>query len=118
MASEGQGYLCLRHDMMMMMMKPIDRTQSGATTPNQSGPGTDSNEEVLCIPQCSSINGNSPSDCLLPYPGHSLTTGVVLRLRRDGIVVFYSPSKLSRECSEKLGHLRIVIIFVCLTEDS
>ena len=35
---------------------PIDRTLSGATTLGQSGPGSDGNEGVLCIPQSSSIN--------------------------------------------------------------
>ena len=28
----------------------MDRALSGATTPGQSGPGSDGNEEVLCIP--------------------------------------------------------------------
>ena len=36
----------------------------------QSGPGSDSNKEVLHIPQSSSITGISPSDCLVSYPGH------------------------------------------------
>ena len=44
----------------------------GATTPGQSGPGSDSNKEVLHIPQNSSITGTSPSDCLVSYLGHSL----------------------------------------------
>ena len=43
----------------------IDRTLSGATTPSQSGPGSDGNEGVLCIPQSSSITGASPSDSLV-----------------------------------------------------
>ena len=30
-------------------------TLSGATSPGQSGPENDRNEEVLCIPQSSSI---------------------------------------------------------------
>ena len=30
---------------------PIDRTLSGATTPGQSGPESDGNEEVYCIPK-------------------------------------------------------------------
>ena len=30
------------------------------------------NEGVFCIPQTSSITGNSPSDCLLSYSGHLL----------------------------------------------
>ena len=45
---------------------------SGATTPGQSGPGSNGNERVLRIPQSSSITGTSPSDCLMPYPGHLL----------------------------------------------
>ena len=37
---------------------------SGATTPGKSGPGSDGNEEILCILQRSSINENSSLDCL------------------------------------------------------
>ena len=44
---------------------------SSATTPGQSGPGSDGNEKVLCIPQSSSITGTSPSHCLVLYPIHS-----------------------------------------------
>ena len=51
---------------------PIDRTISSATTPGQSGPGSDGNEEVLCIPQSSSIIEAVSSDCFVPYPGHLL----------------------------------------------
>ena len=54
---------------------PIDRTLSGATTPGQSGPGSDSNEGVLCIPQSFCITGTSPLDCLVSYLGHSLGEG-------------------------------------------
>ena len=43
----------------------------GATTPCQSGPGSDGNEEVLHISQSFRISGVSPSDCLMSYPGHS-----------------------------------------------
>ena len=50
----------------------IDRTLSGATTPGQSGPGSDVNEGVLCIPQSSSFTGASRSDCLAPYPSFTL----------------------------------------------
>ena len=46
---------------------PIDRTLSGATTPGQSGPGSDSRERVLCIPQSSSITGTSSSDYVVSY---------------------------------------------------
>ena len=51
---------------------PIDRTLSGATTPGQSTPGSNSYDGVLCILQSSSITGISPSDCFLSYPEHSL----------------------------------------------
>ena len=40
---------------------------SGATTPGQSGPGSDGNEGVLRIPQSSNTAGTSPSDCLVSY---------------------------------------------------
>ena len=45
---------------------------SGATTPGQSGPGSDGNEEVLCIPQSSRITVNSLSNCLVSLLGHML----------------------------------------------
>ena len=44
----------------------------GATTPGQSGPWSDGNEEILRIPESSSITGASSSDCLVSYPEHSL----------------------------------------------
>ena len=66
---------------------PIDRTQSGATTPGQSGPGSNGNEGALRIPESSSSTGTSPSDCLVSYPGHSL--GGILHLCRDAVGVFY-----------------------------
>ena len=49
---------------------PIDRTLSGATTTDQSRPGSDGNEEVLHIPQSPSITEGSPSDSFLSYLGH------------------------------------------------
>ena len=51
---------------------PIHRILSGATTLGYSGPESDGNEGVLCIPQNSSITGTSPLDCLVSYPGHTL----------------------------------------------
>ena len=53
---------------------PIDMTLSKATTPGQSGPGSNGNERVLHILQ-SSKTGVSPLDCFLSYPGHSLGFG-------------------------------------------
>ena len=48
---------------------PIDRTLSGAITPGQSGPGSDANEGVLCIPE------TLPSDCLVSYLEYSFGGG-------------------------------------------
>ena len=50
---------------------PIDRTQSGATTPSQSGSRSNGNEGVFYILEISKA-GASSSDCLMSYPGHSL----------------------------------------------
>ena len=50
-------------------------TLSGATTPGQSGPGSDGNEGVLHIAPSSSLTGASPSDCLMSYPERSLRWG-------------------------------------------
>ena len=105
---------------------PIYRTLSGATTLDQSEPGSDGNEGILCIPQSSSITEASLSDCLVSYPGHllweSLTPvqrfswyilqleptgpqdscyGRVLSIYRDPINVFCSPNRL--------GHMTLVM---------
>ena len=86
--------------MLLVLFNPKIGPLSGATTPGQSGPGSDGNEVVLRIPQRSSIAGTSPSDCLVSYPGHSLGGGVPLC--RDAISVFYSPSRLGQR---KLGQI-------------
>ena len=74
-------------------IRPIDRTLSSITTPGQSRLGSNGNEEVLHIPQSSSITGASPSDCLMSYPRHLLAAGEVLPLCRDAVGVFYSPRR-------------------------
>ena len=51
---------------------PTDRTVSDATTRSQSGSRNDDNEEVLRIPQSSSITVTSRSDCFVLYLGYSL----------------------------------------------
>ena len=53
-------------------IKLIDWALSSASTPGQSGPGSNGNEGVLRIPQSPSITGTSRLDCLVSYPGHSL----------------------------------------------
>ena len=65
---------------------PIDRTLLGATTPSQSGPGSDGNEELLHILQSSSITGARP-DCVISRT----FVGGVLLLFRGAVGVFYSP---------------------------
>ena len=54
---------------------PIDRILSGATTPGQNGFRGVGNEEVLCIPQSSSITGATTSDGFMSYPGHTFGVG-------------------------------------------
>ena len=61
--------------MLLVLFNPQVGPLSGATTPGQSGPGSDGNEGVLPILQSSSIAGTSPSDCLVSYPEHSLEVG-------------------------------------------
>ena len=61
---------------------PIDITLSGATTPDRSRPASDSNE-VLRIPESSSITVASRSDCLVSYPGHSFG-GLLTQLQKLG----------------------------------
>ena len=55
---------------------PIDRTLSGTTTLDQSGPGSNGNEGVLCIPQSFSITGASPSDCFVSCTGTFMGGGL------------------------------------------
>ena len=50
----------------------MERTLPVATTPGQSGTGSDGNEEILCIHQNSCITGTSPSESLMSYSGQSL----------------------------------------------
>ena len=59
----------------LVLFNPLIGPLSDATTSDQSGPGSDGNEGVLCIPQRSSITGTSSSDCLVSYWGHSLRWG-------------------------------------------
>ena len=64
--------------------------------PGQSGPGSNSNEGVLRIPQSPSITGTSPSDCLVSYLGHSLWWWGFLPLCRGAVSAFYSPNQLGK----------------------
>ena len=66
----------------------MDRTLSGASTPGQSGPGSDGYEGVFHILQSSSITGASPSDCLMSYPGHYYLP--ISGGRTNGFMTFFS----------------------------
>ena len=57
---------------------PVDGTLSGATTSAQSGPGSNGNEGVLCIPQSSSITETSPLFSFI----YKTVVGGVLPLQR------------------------------------
>ena len=62
--SSNSNYSVL-HKYAVNSIETIDRALSGATIPDQSGPGSNGNEGVLRILQSSSITGTSPSDCLM-----------------------------------------------------
>ena len=81
----------------------MDRALSDATTPGQSGPGSNGNEGVLRIPQSPSITGTSPSDCLVSYQDTHWRVG--LPLCRGSVSVFYSPSRLGNQ-------LKITVIYM------
>ena len=69
----------------------IDRTLSGATTPDKTGHGRNGSEGVLRISLCSIFTEATPSDCLVSYIGHSLD------LCRDADIVFCSSYLLSQK---------------------
>ena len=72
----------------------IDRTLSSATTPGQSGPGSNGNEGILRILQSSSITEASPSDCLVSYPWHSLREGFTSLQRCSQYTLQPKPTEL------------------------
>ena len=88
---------------------PIDRTLSSATTLGQSGHERDGYKRVLRIPQSSCITRVSPVDCLVSYAGHTFGWGV-LPLRRDAVIVFYTPKRLG--C--RLFSVIFRILLVCV----
>ena len=75
---------------------PADRILSGATTPGQSRPESNSNEELFYIPQ-SSRTVASPSDSLVLYPGLSLRGGS------------YSYAEMQTVCSTVAAHWAVLV---------
>ena len=53
---------------------PIDRTLSGATTLGHGRPWSDGIKRLISIPQIFCISEASPSDCLVSYAGHALSS--------------------------------------------
>ena len=60
---------------------------------DQSGPGSDGNEEVLSFPQSSSINGTSLSFCLMSFPGHLVMVGSYPSIKKQS-VYFTAPVEI------------------------
>ena len=56
-------------------IRPIDKTLTDATTPGQNGPGSNTNQGVLHIPQITKTGATS-LDSLISYLGHSLGGGL------------------------------------------
>ena len=96
----------------------VDRTLSDVTSPCQREPGSNGNEEKLCIPESFSITRTSPSNCLVLYPGHSFAWGggaltppsrsnrYILPPQPTGQAGFYYSSSSSRAAStDILDHL-------------
>ena len=75
-----------------------DRSLSGATTPDESGPATDSNEGVKRILQISSITGASPSHYWQE----------VFLLCRDAFEVFNSHAEKGYVLAHKLGVFPVI----------
>ena len=101
---------------------------------DKSGPGSDGNQGVLCIPQNSSITRASLLNCLMSYLGHSCRVGSypsveiqsvystapsdwaldegVLPLCRDAVSIFYSPYRLGCVVDGTLTHC-VLFFLMC-----
>ena len=73
----------------------IDRTLSGATTPGLCGPGSNSNEGVLYVPQNSSILIASSLDCFESYLGWTFVGGLTPLQRCRWRTLQPQPTRLS-----------------------
>ena len=90
---------------------PIGRTQSGATTPGESGLGSNGNEWVLHIPL------NSPSDCLVTYYHIVIEGGLTPLQRCSRCILQPQPTGLHlcrRGWVNKYVHLLIASVFPSL----
>ena len=76
-------------NMHLVLFNPLIGPLSGATMPGLSGPGSNDNEEVLRIPQSSSITGTSTSNSLVSYLGHVNLLFVCMGFRVIVLGFFY-----------------------------
>ena len=92
--------------MLLVLFNPWIGPLSGATTPGQSGPGSDGNEGVLHIPQ--STAGTSPSDCLVSYLGHSCGVGSYPSAEKQSV---YSTAPADLATFKK--EIKLIYLFRC-----
>ena len=94
-------------------ISPLDiRTGSGATIPDQTGPRSDGNKGVLCIPKSSCITETSPSNCLVLYTEYSFVGGLTPQQRSSQCNLLSQPTgqeekgriiKTRKKSKEKVG---------------
>ena len=90
---------------------PRDRALSGANIPGQSGPGSNRNEGIFCIPRNTSITGTSPLECLVSYPGHSFGgKGYISLQRHSQCILQLQPTGQDTQWRRKKKLLMIWII--------
>ena len=101
--------------MLNSSIRPVDRMLSGATSPGQSGYGSDINEGVHYILRFSQARALSLGD-FMSYVGYSLVEEEVLPLRRDAVGVFYTHTHthiyIYMNRSTKIFIFKIIIYFV------
>ena len=76
-----------------------------STYQGHSGPGSNGNEGVLCIPQSSSITKASLSDCLVLYPGHTFEVGYSYASAEMQSVYSAVPADFATDVLEIKGYL-------------
>ena len=86
-------------------IQPLDRTQSGTTTPRPSGPKSNGDEGILRIPQSSSITGTSSIGLFNVISG-TLVGGGLTPLQRS------SPCILQPHRILSIGACSVIIIVV------
>ena len=89
--------------------RPIDRTLSGPITQGQRGRGSDGNERVLRIPQISSIDRTSPSDCLVSNPGQTFGEGGNPLQRNSRCILQHQPTGQYKSVVDRISKINILM---------